>query len=718
MVKRRARSKSGKRPSQPPAFSLSRRAALFLVVGLALLAYANTLSNGFAFDDVTLIEQNPQVTELRWGEMLGRSGYRPFRTFTYALNYWLGGLDPFGYHLVNLLLHGANAALVYLLLSKLSRSRRAAFAGALLFALHPVQTAAVAYVSGRKDLLAAFFVLLGFLAYLSYRSSRGKIHLGASLGCFGLAVLSKEVAVVFPALLLLAEAHLRERARRAEGRPRRGLGGALWGSLRAMPWLYGGFGVVAALAVFYALRVVGASRMEGYWGGDPLSNLGTSFKLFVHYLRMVAVPYPLIADYTGDVFAVSKGLGEPATWLSALAAAAFVGLAVWAFRRDSRVTLGMLWFLTALSPVLQLVPFHELAADHFLYLPLVGPCLLAGLGFQKVASQRRWSVPAWIGLAALALAALATTVSRNRDWAGDETLWEATYRQAPGSYRANLNLGSYLYRRGEWDEAIRLTKRAIQLKPEETLGYSNLGSFYRERGSQEIQLGRLDVAERFEAMARARFQQALRLNPNDVFSLSNLGDVAKDEALIAEKRGNPAQALASRKAAIARYESALALAQDHPIHDYLWFKIGMVFVDHKAYEMALRCLRKVVDRKTDFDLLQYWTAFCAFQTADYEDSARYFERTLELTQNPEAYSLLAASYERLGRIEDAKEAYRRALRQFPETVEFHHNLGVLLYRSGEPAEAGVEFRRALELQPDGPLAPRILEMLAKIGPGS
>ena len=172
-----------------------------LLVAVVASLYANTLFHGFVFDDVTLIQQNPDVIDLNWGKILGRSGYRPIRTFTYALNSALGGMNPFGYHLFNVLLHAANSLLVFLFLRSIQGRIDVSFLGAMLFAVHPVQTASVAYISGRKDLLAAFFVLLALLPYNKWRRQGGWQGLTLTGSALLLAILSKEVAAVFPVIV-------------------------------------------------------------------------------------------------------------------------------------------------------------------------------------------------------------------------------------------------------------------------------------------------------------------------------------------------------------------------------------------------------------------------------------------------------------------------------------------------------------------------------------
>ena len=185
---------------------------LLPLTGLTLLIYANSLSNGFVFDDVPLIQDNQQIRSLREvGAIFGRQGYRPVRTLTYALNYGLFGLQPFYFHLTNVLLHAANGVLVFLLLRRLLSGPRRALVGSLVFVSHPAQTAAVAYVSGRKDLLACGFIVAGLLCFGAFRESRWKWAFAASMACFALALFSKEVAVVFP-LLLFAWDFVSERA--------------------------------------------------------------------------------------------------------------------------------------------------------------------------------------------------------------------------------------------------------------------------------------------------------------------------------------------------------------------------------------------------------------------------------------------------------------------------------------------------------------------------
>jgi tetratricopeptide (TPR) repeat protein len=550
--------------------------AAVLIALFGTILFANTLGHELLFDDVTLILQNPFVTSLDWKGIVWDSGYRPVRTLTYALNYAISGEDPFSYHLVNVLLHGLNVLFLFRLVWLLSASNLMAGVAAGLFAAHPVQTAAVAYVSGRKDLLAACFVFAAMALFLTLRVGT-RHRLAAAAGsalAFLLALGSKEVAIVFPALLLAVDAVLDWRS---SEEPRSGLWSAAASAVKRAPILYGTFVVVAAAGLYWALAVSKASRMEQYWGGSLETNLGTSFKLFVHYLKLSLVPYPLLADYLGEVFPVSTGFAEAATLLSVLATAAYLGMAVWLFRRSALISAGMIWFLVCLVPVLQLIPFHELAADHFLYLPLAG-WALAVAALAEFA-LKRYPAAAWPSLLVLILVYSGMTVDRNADWKDKQTLWEATYRSAPRSYRANANLGQIYFNQGLAEKGIEFTRRSLELAPGRALPHANLGAMYYTIGRERRLAGQLDEAAAMQAKARTYLEKAVELEPRNPFTLSNLANTYKEDALILDERGQKEAALAVRLKARDLLDRAFRLRDRRKEVQAIWMNYAGLYLD-------------------------------------------------------------------------------------------------------------------------------------------
>ena len=686
------------------------RVILFCLLLAAAVAslYSNTLFHDFVFDDVTLIQQNTDVTELNWGRILGRD-YRPVRTFTYALNFALGGLNPFGYHLLNLILHAANGILIFLLLRSILGRLDASFLGAMFFAVHPVQTAAVAYVSGRKDLLATFFLLLAALFYIQWRrrgGSRRVVFTGLALL---LAVLSKETAVVFPALFVLIDLCGTRKTAQAGG------GKGVMAALRKSGRLYAVLAAVALAAAYYAVVWTEASRMAGYWGGSLAAQWATSFKLFVHYLSLALVPHRLLADYT-SVFPISTGFTEPATLVCVLISAAYVGLALWLFGRRPLVTLGMGWFLVSLLPVLQIVGFHEIAADHFLYLPMVGAALVFGhLGAQAATSPKA-KILVWAFLLAIFVLGSILTVSRNRVWANQLTLWEDTYEKASDSYRANANLGQLYWTRFERDpnrnprlrdRAIRLLERAAELDPTDSLPLSNLGAIYREWGWDEYNKGNQDVSEELEHRALGYLSGAVSLDPEDVWAYSNLGDVRKDLGMIWARRGNNVQAETQRQLALEAYRKAISLGSPNPRFPLVYFKLAMVKVDQQRFEESVHWLEKSVTAPGLAEMweIPYWMAYCYVATGRVSSAIPHLRRSVGIRPHAAGLRFLGYALVGVGQAEEAVALYQQALQRNPESFATHYLLGVALRELGRRDPAGQHLLRARELVDRQPRSP-------------
>ena len=698
-------SRKARRPKRRRA-GLNQRQALLLIslvlIGVGIGVYSNSLGHGFVFDDTTLIEQNPSLLELNLWELSGPRGYRPVRSLTYALNYWLGGLNPYGYHLFNVLLHSANGAILLWLIFVLTARFWLAVPAALLFTLHPIQTASVAYVSGRKDLLATFFLMAGLLSYCRFRQANRSRWLALAFVAFGLACLAKEVALVFPALVLIVEVVLAQRRNQLTDVAR-----FILSRLKVLGLL----GFASVLLLLYSVFWVQASRMDGFWGGSPITNYGTSLKLFVHYLKQIVLPHPLLADYSGHVIAVSTGLLEPATWVAAAVVLGYVLANIWAWGRDVLLGFSLSWFAIAIVPVLQIIPFHELAADHFLYLPSIGFSLLVGLFFEWMLLNTDFRILGTAMLSAVLAIYGWRTVERNRDWKSPITLWEATYRDAPNSFRANCNLGIFAFQSGDYNRALKLTEQCRRLAPDNHLAYANLGAAKREMGSQALKARDFDRAEALEREALFNSEKAIELNPEDFWSMSNAGDVLKDLALIQELRGDLKGANQIRVASLGYFKRALALGSSHPQFPQVYYKTGAVLVDGGHYQEAIPYLERSVAALPDYSLAQYVLGFSYYMLSEWEKALHPLEIALQLGPNPDLVAYLADTYRLLGRVNDAFRVLEEGDRRFPNTSAIHYNLGILFEANGNPALAKEHFSKALALEPTGNLASELKQRL-------
>jgi tetratricopeptide (TPR) repeat protein len=497
--------------------------ALLLFLGVSFALYANSFKGDFVFDDISTFRRKG-VRDDTFAQLMEE--YRPLRYLSYRIDETLFGSDkPWVYHLGNTIYHGLTAFVVYLLLRNLA-GVRIALAGALLFAAHPVQTEAVAYMSGRRDVLSTLLYLLAFLGWVSTSTSRFELTtrrrgrwLVAILALFVLAVLTKEMAITLPAVCLLydvvlAPARARRRARASLLWPRL----AVRGRQLLSPPLYA-LGIAGAvLGVLYVLSR-GATHQD-WWGGSVASNFATSATLLPHYAWLLLFPLHLLGDHSYDAYPLSKSFLEPGVIASLAGIVALVAAAVYARRRAPLVTFSIGWFLITLLPVLHIKPFHELAADHYLYLPSVGFCLLAGVGFDRLLRRKGRSV-AWAALALVLAAYAARTVVRNLDWRDNETFWKVTLADAPRCARASFNLGTLYAQRsknpqsptrmGDLNTAAFFMRRAVEIRPDYAVARVNYGRVCMELGNR--------------AEARTQWEESLKL-------LVNMDDPPVDPGLV------------------------------------------------------------------------------------------------------------------------------------------------------------------------------------------
>jgi tetratricopeptide (TPR) repeat protein len=519
---------------------------------LALLCYTNTCGNRFVFDDLDIITHNPLVTgpgldmagifTSHYWQHLTPEGdlYRPLVITSYALNHRIGGLDPAGYHAVNIALHALCAALVVWLGIRLGFSIAASLAAGLLFAAHPIHTEAVAGLVGRAELMSAVAILAGWAVHLGKRAPpAGRIAATAALLAAGL--LSKENAIVLPGLMLLGDLW---RVRRGETSWRRVAPAyVVCGAVIAV-WL-------AARALLLAPYPPG-SIYEGPFTSVPAADrIHTALGVMGRYLWILVSPINLSADYSFEQIPIFTSWSDPpalisATLLLLVTIIAIRRLAAGASPRADGLCL--LIFLVTVAPVSNLLmPIGTIMGERLLYLPSVGFCLL----LPALWSSIRRAGPAALGArglgAALAcvLAGLYSvrTIERNRDWKDQITLFSVTAVTSPRSAKVHYNLGVALEEAGRPDEALKEYLAATTIKPFDAKAHHNAGlllaaaertaeaSFHLDQASRldpdlprvftslGAALSRLGKDEQAEAAFRA----ALKHDPGDHAALYNLG---------------------------------------------------------------------------------------------------------------------------------------------------------------------------------------------------
>lgn len=464
-------------------------AAIVLVVALC---YANSLADGFVFDDRAIVLGNPLLRNpANLSELLFAS-YRPLRDISHAVDFALWGENPMGFHLTNVLIHIANALLVFWLIRRFTQSILTAMLAALIFAVHPIQTDAVTYISGRRDVLFALFYLASFHCYLSYRDHHGLrkrrslIYFGLFLLLWGLSLMAKEMAVSLP-LFIFAWSFCDEWGNRAGPWWKRSLKAAA-SAVGKDKWLYMVLALAAVAYGWYMTIIKGGSTLARaggfiYWGGSFYTNLLTVIRVHAWYLKQLVFPTPVV-QYLG-AFDVATTILDWRVILSTIVVVAVLTGGFLLLRRDKLMTFAVLSYFVLLLPVSQIIPHHELLADHYLYLPMMSFGLVVALVVRNIAARGRSYQRAAYAVAGAALIALtAMTILRNRDWKDDFTLWQANYREAPNSIRATANLAS-LYSTRNPNKAIELYRRCLELDPTYASTYLGLASLMQTKDEAE-----------------------------------------------------------------------------------------------------------------------------------------------------------------------------------------------------------------------------------------
>jgi protein O-mannosyl-transferase len=492
---------------------------------LAFLVFAPALWNGFVEwdDDVNLL-RNSQFRGLGWPQLrwmvttILMGHYIPLTWFTFGLDFTIWGMDPFGYHLTNLILHAANTALVYVIARRLLRRSTslpepclgiAAAVASVFFAIHPLRVESVVWVTERRDVLSGFFFLLAVLTYLlstEHADRRRRWFLTAAAASFALALVSKSITMTLPLVLVLLDVY-----------PLRRLGGDQgWtGPAARRVWVeklsFFGLGAAGAALSYYA--VYANSFLTPLTQYPWPARIAMTLYSVAFYVTKTALPLGLSPMYELPARLDPWELRFVASALLV----AVVTVATLALRRQWPAGLAVwLYYGIVLGPVTGLIHSgHQLAHDRYSYLSCLGWALLAGgaVGAVLRATARRRVRPFIATVAGVAVlvwfAGLAfLTVRQNEAWRDTESLWLYALQADPECAVCHSNLGAYLVNQNLVEPALQHLQRTIELRPERLKTHGNIG------------LGLLKLGRVEEAIPR--FELALEEDPHDVGFLTNL----------------------------------------------------------------------------------------------------------------------------------------------------------------------------------------------------
>lgn len=435
----------------------------------------------------------------------GETSYRPMVTLSYFFDYSLWKMNPFGYHLTNLIIHIFNAALVYFFIYLLLKSKKISFFAATLFALHPVNSETVNIPAFREDLLVFMFFLAAFIMFIKLNtySGRKKIYCYlASVILFLLALFSKEAAIVFPFLIITYDHFFVIRK-------------VTKVSLSVFTRRYLGYFIILSFYIwvrFFLITNTGEPPVE-YPGGSFYTNLLTMPKVIAMYMKWLFLPGNILPIMPNENYLIPSSLFDPWCWVSTALILGCIALAVSIRDRLKEVSFAIIWFFIALLPVSNIVPLSNYIAGRYLYFPLVGFCLLLSvLLFRlKTFNISLSLLPKLTGCAAMIILAFysLSTIKGNTLWRNNTIFLSKMAKVYPNNSLTHATLGNSFRDNKLFEDAVKEYKIALKLNPGLVEIYNNLGVIFGDMGKYE------------EAVDC--FNQSIKTDPGYLESYNNLG---------------------------------------------------------------------------------------------------------------------------------------------------------------------------------------------------
>jgi tetratricopeptide (TPR) repeat protein len=481
------------------------RLGALLAAVLAVLTFAGTIGYDFVYDDHPVVVSNPAAHDpLDWRAIAtrpswGGATFRPLTVWTFAVQWALHGPSPAPYHMVNVALHAAVAALLVLVVGSVGASPLVATVAGILFAIHPVHVDAVASIVGRAELLCAFFVLLAIAAHHEAgRRGWPPLAIAGVAVAVAAGLLTKEYAFTLVVALPVFDLLVVD-----DGSPRR--------FLRALPTRRGlAYAAVALVAgVWLALRhaVLGSSALLLEPWMNPLAaapdgvRVLTALKVQAMAVRLLFVPLGLRPDYSGDTIPLVLQTAEPAALGGIAVAAAIVALGACLLRADRHALFWLVLSGLAWAVVSNIVtPVWTIFGERLLYLPSAGFCVLVATALVWGAQRLGRNAAVWTVVGAIVLAAVPFAWTEHAIWHSDLTLARAMAGRAPRSAHALHVLGSTYAKRGQLEHALAEFDAAVTLDP------TYAASFYNAALARR--------ARREYATARALLRRTVRLAPS------------------------------------------------------------------------------------------------------------------------------------------------------------------------------------------------------------
>ena len=541
---------------------LSRVFYPLLIVSAGIAAFGTSVNGVFLWDDEYVVKRNLFIRDLSNLPLLlnsdyfepagtghytrsGEESYRPLVTLTHFIDFALFDLDPRGYHLVNIALHLAACISLYLMFLSLGLERAASLTGAMIFAVHPVNSETVNMISYREDLLAGVFFCIAFIQFLNRR-------LFLLLMFYTAALFSKEMALSLLPVALLHTALLPGKSGRKDPGTefqQSSTQGKLLGNDSRL------FVAMAAVAALYLIILFFAFPSKpptgsSYPGGSFTAGIATMLRVVSTYAKLAVYPDGLSVDYgfIPSASFLNYRLIPAVLLLSTIFTTAFLV-------RDRKISFLILWFFISLLPVSGLYPITNFIAERYLYIPVMGLCGVFGVFFDTLRKHGFFlKTTAYILVSAALVFSLVQNNRRNAIWSDETLFFEEMVRANPSSHKGFSGLGMACYKNGLLEDAESNQRRSIELNENNAIAIHNLGCTLMKMGRRTeasemfrkvivldesfteayYQLALNDRDEGFQEKAETGLRKALSLNPNFIPAKFILGVIMQDRGELGE----------------------------------------------------------------------------------------------------------------------------------------------------------------------------------------
>ncbi|MBI5375875.1 MAG: tetratricopeptide repeat protein [Candidatus Schekmanbacteria bacterium] len=622
---------------------------IFFLSVLCLLIYWRTLNYPFHYDDALVIENNENIRNIAdFKSIILSNPQRAVLNLSFAVNYAFGGLNTFGYHILNIAIHFLNGVFFYLLVMRLfpeKMSRTSAIFSSLLFLVNPVNVESVTYISSRSGLLCAFFYLLAILFYI-------KKNIILSLLFFIFSCFSKESGATLPLILLLIDY-----SRNAES-------GKKWNIKESLKNHSPYWGIILLVIIerIYSLGAVGNPNFQR----EALTQFYTQVRSFIFGLKLMLLPLNLNVDH---YFPLSETITDAKFIISALFLIAVITL-VYFFRKSAFLFFSFGWIFISQLPTL-IIPVQDSFSERWLYLPSIGMAFfIASLLMSDLLIKKRLLKNSAIVLLAGAVFMLSSLAfERNHVWKDNLTLWTDALNKSPQKGRPYINVGNELLKMGRLNEASEMFKKASSISDLPQLSEMNLAYL-------AFSEGRLDEAER-------RLKSLIANIPDKPEPYYLLGTIL-------EKAG--------------KFDEAIAVFSDmksrFPEYTDAVLYIGAIYMNTGRIDEGERVFNEVLARAPNNVKALMNLGSIAYLRGKSDEARQYYLKALDNDRgNADGWYNLGLISARSGNIDDALSDWDESLKISPRHEGALLSKGIALSMKGEYGAALDAFDTLIRINP-------------------